>query len=63
MITLLTSLFVGLYWLFTNIVLLPSLSTQNSYNIFFLGMLEITTELMFVIFITALVKTLKKEIK
>lgn len=61
MITLLTSLFVGLYWLFTNIVLLPSLSTQNSYNIFFLGMLEITTELMFVIFITALVKTLKKK--
>lgn len=61
MITLLTTLFVGLYWLFTNIVLLPSLSTQNSYNIFFLGMLEITTEIMFVIFITALIKTLKKK--
>lgn len=61
MITLFTALFTGIYWLFTNIVLLPSISTQNGNNILLLGIVETLTELMLVIFITALVETLKEK--
>lgn len=61
MITLFTTLFVGLYWLFTNIILLPSMSTQNSSNILILGTIELLTEVALIIFITAFVETAKEK--
>ena len=61
MITLFTTLFTGIYWLFTNIVLLPSISAQNGNNILLLGIVEILTELMLVIFITSFVEVLKEK--
>lgn len=61
MITLFTTLFVGLYWLFTNIILLPSMSTQNASNILILGIIELLIEVALIIFITAFVKTAKEK--
>lgn len=63
MITLFTALFTGIYWLFTNVVLLPTISTQNGNNILLLGIVEILTEVMLTIFITALIETIKEKRK
>ena len=44
MITLFTTLFVGLYWLFTNTILLPTFTTNNVGLISVLFFIELCVE-------------------
>ena len=52
MITLFTTLFTGIYWLFTNTIILPSFSTFENYGvILILGISEIITEVSVITFV------------
>lgn len=60
MITLLTSLFVGLYWIFTNTILFASFTTtQNMGVVCIIGLIEIFIELEITIILNQLIEHIR----